>query len=1440
MNKNYFKALLFILSIFALIGCGNDQEPAHSHEFASEWSYNETTHYHLCNDDSCAEVSDSAAHTFGDWKEVLAPTCESSGAKERVCSVCKYKEQANVPALGHSYSEWEVKTPATREDDEIQHRICDVCDKEEEKVVENSKLIFYTVKFVDEDGTVLQETEVQQGHVPTFDEALPTKDSTLVYSYEFTGWNSEVVAATEDKVYTAVYTESYIKYTVTFKDADGTTLSTKGNYHYGDTVLVPFVAAKVEADKFYSFANWDQEVVTVVGDATYTAVYNEIDRVENGQLVWTDTTVRDSLLASDFFNAEHPADLSVVSIDGKNAVQVKYEEGFFDLEGTVKTTPGIKFANSNNLKLSEGSKVTFYVRTSDEWNLSNNHAGIYIFYDGEVCGVISASGKLWDSATAAGERDRNINQSVVSVMNIFANATVGDKKWVEVTISFDGVANPDLSNLSIAYGCTEMVACHGLLNTNADHSNSWIYVSDLTVVTHHKSETYTTDAEGHWHICTDAGCDLTFDYGTHEFGDWSTLTPAEGTTNEVKHRFCTVCNYEETKEVVESFEITFANYDGTTLGTVLVERGQLPTYTLSVPTKEASADYIYLFNGWDSEFEVVTAAKTYTAVFSEIAKTENGTLVWDEVNLNDSIIASDFYDGSHPAEVSVVTIDGKNALQVKYEKGFFGLADKTFNTPGIQFANSNKFKLSEDSTVTFYVRASDNWSALDNRAGIYIFYDGVECGKISANGSLWNTATAAKFKNGEVYVRGSLVPTLMQVFANGTKNECKWVEVTITFDGVANPDLSKLSIAYGCGRGEGYNGLASTVASQSNSWIYVSDLTVVTHHSSSDYTHDADGHWHACTVQGCDAKLDYATHTFSDWTVKTPATDDADEVQSRTCSVCGREETKNVAPTFEIKFVDYDGTLLQTVTVKRGEVPAYTLTTPTRDADLTYTYEFAGWDSELVAASEVKTYKAVYAETYVNYTIVFKDADGTELSKKTDYHYGDEVVIPQLLGEVSGDKFIEVSWDKNVVDVVANEVYQAVYNEVDRISEGQLVWNSNTVANSVVASDFYAGLHPADLSVVTIDGRNALQVKYEEGFFALTGTVKTTPGIQFANSNKFKLTQDSTVTFYVRTSEEWNCSANVAGIYIFYDGEVTGVISTSGKLWSGATDTGLRNRDIKKSTISVTNIFANGTIGDKQWVEVTISFDGIQNPDLSKLSIAYGTNEGSDFHGLLNIDTAKGQNNSWIYVSDLTVKTKQIISWSESNVSDYVVASDLRNGSHPADLSVVTIDGKNALQVKYEEGIFATSGVLSTPGVRFDSNDYELTEESVVKFYVRTSNEWSINNDHAGIYIYYDGEAYGNISASGVLWSGNADASTRTIYVNNGTATTVMAIRANAAVGDKQWVEVTITFDGIENPDLSNLVVAYGCRDFAAGHGVHTSIAGNDTCWIYISDVTIS
>ncbi|MBQ7699909.1 MAG: InlB B-repeat-containing protein, partial [Clostridia bacterium] len=106
-----------------------------------------------------------------------------------------------------------------------------------------------------------------------------------------------------------------------------------------------------------------------------------------------------------------------------------------------------------------------------------------------------------------------------------------------------------------------------------------------------------------------------------------------------------------------------------------------------------------------------------------------------------------------------------------------------------------------------------------------------------------------------------------------------------------------------------------------------------------------------------------------------------------------------------------------------------------RDADNTYTYTFKGWDKEVVTkCAGSAEYKAVYEGKYIDYTVVFKDHDGTELSSKT-YHYGDKVEVPAEPTRKEDDKntYKFKEWDKDVDPFCKGDAeYKAVYSATEK------------------------------------------------------------------------------------------------------------------------------------------------------------------------------------------------------------------------------------------------------------------------------------------------------------------------------------------------------------------------------------------------------------------------
>ncbi len=109
----------------------------------------------------------------------------------------------------------------------------------------------YTIRFVNEDGTELQSSEVAYGETPVYTWNKPTKEADTVYTYEFSGWAPEIVEVTWEATYIATYSGIYIDYTVTFDN-------TRVQCHSWEKVPVPTYIPTKDSDETYTyeFAWW--------------------------------------------------------------------------------------------------------------------------------------------------------------------------------------------------------------------------------------------------------------------------------------------------------------------------------------------------------------------------------------------------------------------------------------------------------------------------------------------------------------------------------------------------------------------------------------------------------------------------------------------------------------------------------------------------------------------------------------------------------------------------------------------------------------------------------------------------------------------------------------------------------------------------------------------------------------------------------------------------------------------------------------------------------------------------------------------------------------------------------------------------------------------------------------------------------------------------------
>ena len=147
-----------------------------------------------------------------------------------------------------------------------------------------------TYTFKDWDGTVLKTGKLEEGETPT-PPADPTRAATAQYTYTFAGWNPTVWPISKKTTYTATYTATVNKYTITAtsSDADLWTVSpaSVANVEYGTALTVadnvitvgtgtsaPTITAT--AGEGWEFVSWWTVPATVTGNTSVEAEFQGV------------------------------------------------------------------------------------------------------------------------------------------------------------------------------------------------------------------------------------------------------------------------------------------------------------------------------------------------------------------------------------------------------------------------------------------------------------------------------------------------------------------------------------------------------------------------------------------------------------------------------------------------------------------------------------------------------------------------------------------------------------------------------------------------------------------------------------------------------------------------------------------------------------------------------------------------------------------------------------------------------------------------------------------------------------------------------------------------------------------------------------------------------------------------------------------------------------
>lgn len=140
----------------------------------------------------------------------------------------------------------------------------------------------YEIKWVMDNGDLIEATSVKEGSVPGYTGATPVKEADSQYTYTFDGWTPEITAATGDTEYKAVFTAKENTYSIvsqgttsqslTWKKGSGLELTITAKQDgdidrsFEDFTGVKMNGSLLERDKDYK-ASKGSTIITVSPDA---------------------------------------------------------------------------------------------------------------------------------------------------------------------------------------------------------------------------------------------------------------------------------------------------------------------------------------------------------------------------------------------------------------------------------------------------------------------------------------------------------------------------------------------------------------------------------------------------------------------------------------------------------------------------------------------------------------------------------------------------------------------------------------------------------------------------------------------------------------------------------------------------------------------------------------------------------------------------------------------------------------------------------------------------------------------------------------------------------------------------------------------------------------------------------------------------------------------
>ena len=843
------------------------------------------------------------------------------------------------------------------------------------KATYNETINKYAIKFVNHDGTVLQNTDVEYDATPVYSDAIPGKDSDIEWNYTFDKWSPDIAKVTGEATYTATFTPTKRQYVIRFVDEGGHELK-KYTLDYGSEVTydgsIPTKESTTEWE--YTFADWTPAITNVSGNATYTATFTPSKRKYEIRFVNYDGTELQKTDVEYGTKPSYTGETPIKPTDGENDFTfTNWSPDIVNVTGPATYTAQfssathfytIRFLDYDNSVIESKQYVQGQTPTHAAPTRESDTQYDYTFSD-------------WSPTITNVTEDKDYKATYSQTLHKYTIRFFdGDNALLQEcdvefgsTPAYTGNTTPTktaTAKYSYTFNDTWLPAIASV-SGNADYTaqfNSTINKYQIDFVNYDNTVLQSSEVEYDGtpeYTQAEPTREADGQY-TYAFAGWD-KTIAKVTGNATYKA--------EYNKTLIPYTITFKNADGTTLDERTYYYNETPSYA-GTPVLASTAQYTYSFKGWDKPIAAVTKNEIYTAQYNEIVNhytihfvNEDGTLLKDQVFDYGDIPE---YNGGTPTKSSTEQYDFRHN----------GWTPTIVEVTGEATYTATYQEITRSYTVWFKDYDGSVLHSIDVLYGNYAHYsfesptrENTAQYKYSFIG--WDKLLSATAIKGETIFTAVYVEELQT-----------YDIVFVNYDGT---ELQSYNLEYGS--------MPAYVDTEGNA------LEKPTKPADNEHT-----------------------YTFIKW---------SPDITNVTGPATYTAQFSSATHFYTIRFFDHDGSLIASQQYEYDKTPSHAA--PTRAADAEYTYTFSGWDPTIENVTKDQDYTATYSLTKNKYNITFVDGDGQSVTKEFEFGTIPTYSGEGTPTKTSTDEFdytFNGQWQPNITVVTGDATYTAQFDQTRR------------------------------------------------------------------------------------------------------------------------------------------------------------------------------------------------------------------------------------------------------------------------------------------------------------------------------------------------------------------------------------------------------------------------